>query len=73
MNWELTLLCHFIVIADGHTYTQTHRQRQTDRHTHTHTLNTIVSQPLRGSTNQTSLYHNETKTYYSGTATENNY
>ena len=34
---ELTMLYHFKVIADGQT--------------HTHGLNTIVSQPLRGSTN----------------------
>ena len=36
--WEI---CHYEVIADGHTQTD----RQTD------SLNTIVSQPLRGSTN----------------------
>ena len=43
MHWELTMLCHFKVIADGHT----HRQ--------THSLNTIVSQWLRGSTNKISI------------------
>ena len=45
--------CHFKVIADGHTDTQTHRH--TDRQTDI--LNTIVPQPLCGSTNNT-LKHN---------------
>ena len=40
MYWELTMSCHFKVIADGHTDTQTT------------SLNTIVLQPLRGSTNK---------------------
>ena len=38
MHWELTMLCYFKVIMDGQTHTQTH------------SLDTIVSQPLRGST-----------------------
>ena len=52
MHWELTLLCHCKIIVDVRTHTRTH----------THSLNTIVSQTLRGSTNdiqQLSLKYHE--------------
>ena len=37
MYWELTMLCHFKVIADGHTHTRTHACTHARTHKCTHT------------------------------------